>query len=217
MMKEQIRKCVDSDLRMNMHFNGHERIPSLRGEVFWVMRDGKTGEIQDQGHITNVITIDASILVARLLKSGVVANVSEPKFGIYALAVGIGDVGWDPMNPPSGQPTQRSLYDEIGRKQVATSNFIDSFGAISAKPTNVVDYTTIFAESEAVGPLVEMGLLGGDIDTNMAITNPILPPNGLYDPTVDVRVKDALVNYVTFKVINKPATSTLGWTWRVSS
>lgn len=216
-MKEQIRKAVDSNLRMNMKFNGEERIrPIIKGEIFWVLRDGKTGEIQDEGHITNVVVMDTSILVARLLKSTSTAYVSEPKFGIYALAVGTGDVGWDPMNPPAGTSTQRSLYNEISRKQIATSNFIDSMGAISAIPTNVVDYTTIFSESEAVGPLVEMGLLGGDIDTNMAITNPVLPPNGLYDPTVDVTGKDTLINYVTFPVINKPPTSTLGWTWRVS-
>jgi hypothetical protein len=217
MMKEQIRKSVDSNLRTNMHFNGKERISSLRGEVFWVMQDEKTGEIQDRGHILNVVTIDASILVARLLKSPGVANVSEPKFGIYALAVGTGDVGWDPMNPPSGTSSQRSLYNELGRKSVALSDFIDNLGAISAFPTNVVDYTVTFAAAEAVGPLVEMGLLGGDIDTNMAVTNPILPPNGLYDPTVDVRRFDTLVNYVTFPVINKPPTSSLSWTWRISS
>jgi hypothetical protein len=61
-----------------------------------------------------------------------------------------------------------------------------------------------------------MGLLGGDINTNMSITNPILPPNGTYDPTVDMTGKDTLVNYLTFPVINKPATSTLTWVWRLT-
>ncbi len=67
-----------------------------------------------------------------------------------------------------------------------------------------------------MGPLVEMGILGGDVDTNLSITNPILPPNGIYDPLVDVVGKDMLVNYLTFQVINKPSTSRLSWVWRLS-
>ena len=79
-----------------------------------------------------------------------------------------------------------------------------------------MDFTTTFAESEAVGPIAEMGLLGGDINTNLSIRNPVLPPNGLYDPTVDLVGLDTLVNYLTFPVVNKPATSTLSWTWRLT-
>lgn len=187
------------------------------GEVFWTLRDGKTGEIQEEGHFKNLVTLDASILVARLLKSPPVPHVSEPKFGVFALAVGTGDIGWDPMNPPAATNTQRSLFNELARKQITVSNFIDAASSISGIPTHVIDFTTTFSESEAVGALVEMGLLGGDVDTNMAITNPILPPNGIYNPTVDVVGKDMLVNYLTFPVINKPATSTLSWTWRITT
>lgn len=185
-----------------------------RGEVFWELRDSETGEILDSGHMENIVTLDASILLARLMKSPPTPNMSEPAFGAYALAVGTGDVGWDINNPPIATNTQRSLYNELARKQLQLLEFIDSGGSVSGIPTNVIDLTTTFTESEAVGPLVEMGILGGDIDTNMAVTNPILPPNGIYDATVDVTGKDALVNYLTFPVINKPANSQLGWTWR---
>lgn len=204
--------------RLGMHFREKEFLAEAlyRGEILWELRDGRTGELQDRGRFENVVTKDASILVARLMKSPGTPNVSEPSFGVYALAVGIGDVGWDPLNPPAATITQRSLYDELARKQVSVSDFIDSGGSISGIPTNVVDFTTTFSESEAVGALVEMGLLGGDVDTNMAVKNPILPPNGVYDPTVDVVGKDMLVNYKTFPVINKPATSTLTWTWRLT-
>jgi hypothetical protein len=139
-----------------------------------------------------------------------------PNFGVYALAVGTGDVGWNLQNPPPATNTQRSLYSELGRKAIATASFIDGDGGISGVPTNVVDFTTTFAESEAVGPIVEMGLIGGDCNTNVSITNPVLPPNGAYDPTVNVVGLDTLVNYLTFPVINKPSTSTLSWTWRLS-
>ncbi len=187
-----------------------------RGEIFWRLENTATGEVES-GHIKNVVTLDASIMVARLLKSTAVPNLSEPRFGIYALALGTGDAGWDPMGPPSGNNAQRSLYNELGRKAIVSTQFVDALGNPSLIPTNVVDFTTIFTESEAVGPLTEMGLLGGDVSTNMAIRNPVLPPNGEYDPSVDVTGLDCLANYVTFPVINKPATSTLTWTWRIST
>lgn len=186
----------------------------LSGMIFWELRDGKTGELQDSGSWKNIVTLDASILIARLLKSTPTPNVSEPRFGCYALAVGTGDVGWDLQNPPVATVSQRSLYNEIARKQLQVSEYVDAEGVISGIPTNIIDFTTTYSESEAVGPLVEMGILGGDIDTNMANRNPILPPNGIYDATVDVTGKDMLSNYKTFKVLNKPPTSTLGFTWR---
>lgn len=219
MIRDNLKKLSDAGPRYGMKMRQTDAgLSVFKGEVFWVLRDGKTGEIQDEGHIPNIVTLDAGILVARMMKTpSAVPNVCEPNFGIFALAVGTGDVGWDPLDPPAATNTQRSLYSELARKQIASSDFIDAGGGISGIPTNVVDYTTTFAESEAVGALVEMGLLGGDVDTNMSITNPIMPANGLYDATVDVAGKDTLVNYLTFPVINKPPTSTLTWTWRITS
>jgi hypothetical protein len=120
------------------------------------------------------------------------------------------------MNPPPANWEQRSLYNELARKAIASTSFIDEEGSVSGVRTHIVDFTTTFTESEAVGALTEMGLIGGDVDTNMAVRNPILPPNGPYDPTVDVTGKDILVNYVTFPAINKPPISTLSWCWRLS-
>lgn len=202
--------------RADLHMRTEEVVRPYVGEVFWELRDSSTGAIISSGYKKNIVTLDASILVARLMKSPPVPNTSEPRFGCYALAVGTGDVGWDLQNPPIATDTQRSLYNEIARKQFQVTEFIDGEGSVSGIPTRVVDFTTTFSESEAVGPLVEMGIIGGDVDTNLSITNPILPPNGIYDPTVDVVGKDMLVNYLTFPVINKPANSQLGWTWRLS-
>jgi hypothetical protein len=203
-------------LKGGLSFKSEDAVRPYKGEVFWTLRHSVTGELLSEGHRMNIVTRDASILVARLMKSPPVPNTSEPRFGCYALAVGTGDVGWDLQNPPIATDTQRSLYNEISRKQMQVSEFIDGDGGVSGIPTRVVDFTTTFSESEAVGPLVEMGILGGDVDTNLSVTNPILPPNGIYDDTVDVVGKDMLVNYLTFPVINKPATSTLSWTWRLS-
>lgn len=216
---ERLPRASEAAPRGGMSILDEDRLAAAiyGGEIFWELRDGATGKLQGHGSFKNVVTKDASILVARLLKSPATPNLSEPAFGVFALAVGTGDAGWNPLNPPVATVTQRSLYNELARKQITVSDFIDGVGAISGVPTNVVDFTTTFSEAEAVGALTEMGLLGGDVDTNMAVTNPILPPNGTYDPTVDVVGKDTLVNYKTMPVINKPATSTLSWTWRITT
>lgn len=183
----------------------------IRGDVFITVKDGKTQEVQDHRELRNLVVLDASILIARLMKDN-----SEPSFGIYALAVGTGDTGWDPMNPPSPTNTQRALYSELTRKTFASTQFVDSAGSPAGYPTKIVDFTTTYTESEAVGPLVEMGLLGGDISTNMSVKNPVSPPNGTYDDTVDLTSYETLCNFLTFAVINKPATSTLTIVWRLT-
>lgn len=210
------KKILDRIPSFCFSSRNEEKIPSYKGEIFWTLRD-QDGNILDSAHIKNVVTQDASILLARLMKSSTVtAHQSEPNFGVLALAVGTGDVGWNANNPPSANKNQRSLYNEIARKKIASSSFIDADGNISAVPTNVVDFTTIFSESEAVGGLTEMGLIGGDASTNMAIQNPALPANGTYSPSLNLTGLDTLVNYVTFPVINKSPTSTLSWTWRLT-
>lgn len=168
------------------------------------------GRVEER-HLNNIIVQDFSVLLARLAKDPL-----EPLHGVYALAVGTGDTGWDLQNPPTETNTQRSLYSEIGRKTFVDTDFVSSGGSPVAYPTNIVDFTTTFAESEAVGPLVEMGLIGGDMSDDLGVTNPITPSNGPYDDTVDVVGNDLLVNYLTFPVINKPATARLTITWRLS-
>jgi hypothetical protein len=181
----------------------------IKGEVFITLRDAKTGEVQD--HRYNLVVLDASILIARLMKDN-----AEPPNGIFCLAMGTGDIGWNPMTPPAPTNTQRALYSELARKTFANTQFINAGGIPVAIPTNVVDFTTTFAESEAVGPLVEMGLIGGNVSSNLNVRNPVSPPNGSYDPTVDLTEFETLVNYLTFPVINKPATSTLTIVWRLT-
>lgn len=215
-ISEMFDKAKATVLRMAMACRGEETFGPIRGEVFWEMRhaDGTV----EKGHRKNVVTKDASILLAMFMKGNgaAIANQSLPDFGVLALAMGTGDVSWNPMAPPPGTNAQRSLHNELARKQIQSSSFITSSGTISGVPTNVIDLTTTFSEAEAVGPLTEMGLLGGDISTTMATRNPILPANGTYDATYDVTGRDILVNYITFPAINKPATSTLSWTWRLT-
>lgn len=183
----------------------------IRGDVFITMRDGATGEVQEEREHRNLVVRDASILIARLVK-----NSQEPPFGAYVLGIGTGDVGWNVLAPPAPTNTQRALYSELSRKTFSATQFIDGSGVPTSIPTNVVDFTTTFSEAEAVGPLVEMGLIGGNISTNLSVRNPVSPPNGPYNATVDLTTKETLINYLTFPVINKPPTSTLAITWRLT-
>jgi hypothetical protein len=183
----------------------------IRGDVFLKMWDGQTGQIQEEREFRNLIVLDASILLARLMKDN-----AEPPKGAFVLAVGTGDVGWSPMSPPAATNTQRAIYSEVTRKTFSDTQFINSVGVPVGYPTKTVDFTTTFTESEAVGPLVEMGLIGGNIDTNMSIKNPVSPPNGPYDDTEDLTSFETSINYLTFPVVNKPATSTLQIVWRLT-
>lgn len=214
-MRERFRQAKETTLRLAMKHFFPEYFPPIKGEVFWEMRDSVTGAVTG-GHMDNVVTRDASVLIARLMKGTGTDHLSEPSHGILALAVGTGDVGWNLQNPPAATPTQRSLFNEIARKTVGVSSFITGGGGITSIPTNVVDLTTVFSESEAVGAISEMGLVGGDVSSNMALRSPIVPPNGAYDPMVNQVGRDTLANYLTFPVLNKPPTSTLSWTWRLS-
>lgn len=182
---------------------------ALKGEVFMTLRDD-LGVLEER-HYHNTITLDASILVARLI-----ANNTEPPHGVFVLAVGTGDAGWNPFSPPAPTNTQRALYGEITRKTFASVQFVDAGGVPVAYPTKTVDFTTTYTESEAVGPLVELGLIGGNISTNMATKNPVSPPNGPYDPTVDLTAYETLFNYLTFPVVNKPPTATFTITLRIT-
>lgn len=185
------------------------RKQGIKGDVFFRL-DHADGSVEEHS-VHNVVTRDLSVLLARLA-----LNPLEPRHGIFALAIGSGDVGWDLQNPPAETNTQRALYSEISRKTFSDVTFVDASGSPVTRPTNVVDYTTTFAQTEAVGPLVEMGLVGGDVSEDLNIRKPVTPSNGPYDVTVDQKGLDTLCNYLTFPVINKPATSRLTIVWRLT-
>ena len=74
------------------------------------------------------------------------------------LAVGTGATGTAQV-PSVADERQRRLNTEIKRKAFSSVVYRDALGAISAVPTRIVDFTTVFNEGEAVGALNEMGLL----------------------------------------------------------
>lgn len=188
---------------------GHQdRLTEFAGEVFFEMRDAKTGEILFEDHRKNIITLDAGILAAMLFK-----NPASRPLGANMLAVGTGGIGAPPAAPTANQ---RSLNTEIARKPWSSTTFRNGAGAAVAIPTNIVDFTCTYTESEAVGALNEMGIMA-TYSANPLITNPNTNnPPASRDTTIDVSTLDILVNYLTFPVINKPNTATLAITWRIT-
>ena len=194
---------------MGLHLPYSEGAKGLQGEFFVEMRDGGTGELLHSDHRKNVITLDASILVAMLAR-----NPSSRNYGVYMLAVGTGATG-ALLSPDAPDPRQRKLNGEIARKAFSSTTFRDGSGNAVAIPTNIVDFTCTFSESEAVGPLNEMGLLS-PISANPLVTNPNPNTFPTRDTTLDLTLYDILVNYLTVSVLSKPSTATLAITWRLT-
>ena len=167
----------------------------MKGEFHIVCRDARTGRVIEERRGHNIIVNTASILIARLLKDS-----REPDGGITYLAVGTGAVGWNLQNPPQPTASQTKLYSEIARKAFTTEDvtFIDpETGDATTVPTGVVDFTMTFAETEAVGPWVEMGLFGGDAS--------------------DLRDSGTEVNFRTFPVLNKGNSMVMTITFRITA
>lgn len=179
-----------------------------KGRIIFDMYDHETGE-RTYFEKDNVITLDAGIHAARLFKDN-----SEPNFGMYMLAVGTGATG-ALLSPDAPDSRQRKLNNEIERKGFSSTTFRDALGNAVAYPTNIVDFTCIYGEAEAVGPLNEMGLLS-PLSQNPANKTPNTDNFPTRDTTLDLTNFDVLLNYLTFGVITKPSTATLTITWRIT-
>jgi hypothetical protein len=207
-MKQDRYKGSNEGVSHTMSATYSDSTVQLHGEVFIEMRDTTTGEVSTW-HKRNVITLDAGILLAMLARQ----PGSRP-LGLNMLAVGTGATG-PLLSPDAPSPLQRKLNAEIGRKPFSSTTFRDANGFAVAIPTNVVDFTATFTESEAVGPWNEMGLVA-TLSPNPMVTNP--NPNNFptRSPTVDVTSYDILFNYLTFPVLSKPNTATYAVTWRIT-
>ena len=195
---------------MGVLFNETVNVPgTVKGDVFMELKDAETGEVLETRHIPNIITLDAGILVAILCK-----DKSSRTNNINMLAVGTGATG-ALLSPDAPDNRQRKLNAEIERKAFSSTTFRDASGNSVAYPTNIVDFTTIFGEAEAVGPLNEMSLLS-TISDNTSVQN--LNPDTFpaRDTTRDLSTYDISVNYLTFAVMTKPSTAVLTITWRLS-
>jgi len=212
--QEKIRRAQTA-VKLGMSLGPNQEIMRLlanaRGQVFIEMRDAASDEILLSYEVDNVVTLDAGILAARLFKDSLQPNPTQNN-GLTMLGVGTGATG-NILNPDAPQPEQRKLNSEVARKAFSATTYRNSDGVAVSYPTNIVDFTCTFGESEAVGPLNEMGLMS-TYSLNPNNKNPINNGPTDYDPTIDVTGKDIMANYLTFSVVTKPATAVLTITWR---
>lgn len=178
-------------LSLNSGVRYTENTHNLKGELFLKLYEG--GNLIRDYHKNNIIVNTASILIARLLKDN-----SEPTNGISYLAAGSGNAGWDPFDPPAPSTSQTRLENEFARKVISLSTFVDpETGEPTETQTNIVDYSVNFGEGEAVGPIMELALFGGD--------------------ATDEFNSGTMLNWRTFPVINKTNTMTLTVIFRITS
>jgi len=207
-LKERFRSFSDQ-VRMLLGLVYEDSFPTpKKGEVFIRVEDADTGELIEERHIKNVITLDAGLLASTLMLAPTSRN------GINMLAVGTGATG-AVLSPDAPDPKQRKLNAEIARKTFSSTTYRDASGNAVSIRTDILDMTTTFEAGEAVGPLNEMGLMSTISDnTGVQNLNPDTYPTR--DVTVDVDDYDILVNYLTFGVISIPATARWSLTWRIT-
>jgi hypothetical protein len=185
----------------------------VKGDVFGVLQyeDGREEIVLDK---SNVYTLDGGILAAVLFSKNLGSGFAR---GIDMLAVGTGASG-STASPDIADYRQRKINVPLFRKGFSSRVYRNDDGSISTVPTNIVDFTTTFESSDAVGALTEMGLMcsfsgveGGSAEFSQLAD--VFPDRLL---TTDITGSDILVNYLTFPVINKPSGAILAITWRLT-
>jgi len=189
--EESIKGLNSIKMMLGTALKYKEQTPKLKGELF--MKAYENGVLVHDYHKSNIIVNTASILIARLLKDN-----TEPTKGISYLAVGSGASGWNPFDPPAPTTSQTLLESEFERKAIELTTFVNpETGEPTTVDTNIVDYSVTFGEAEAVGPIMEMSLFGGDATSE--------------------RNTGTMVNWRTFPVINKTNSMTLTIIFRITS
>ena len=188
---EKLKKTAAGALRFGASMLVEEDTRHLQGELILKAYDG--GKLVYEHRQSNIIVNICSTLIARLLK-----DPSEPAGGITYLAVGSGNPSWDLFDPPAPTTSQILLENEYYRKQIDLSTFVHpETGEPTTTKVNIVDYVVTFGEAEAVGPMVELSLFGGDATSE--------------------RNTGTMVNWRTIPVINKTATMTLTVIFRITA
>lgn len=148
------------------------------------------------GH--NVLTPGFATLAARLF-----LNNTEPLGGLLYCGIGSGDSGWNPLEqPPAAVGDETDMIAEFARKPWSNKYFVDSDAVPAtvaeaiAQNLNTVDFEVVFAESEGVGSIMEIGIWGGDATATLG--------------------SGTLCDYETIGLITKPANARLSFVFRWS-
>lgn len=191
MYDENLPQVKDSSTIMSPKILISEDARGMKGRL--ILKAYEKGELVHEYESPNVIVNTASLLIARLLKDS-----GEPRKGISYLGVGAGNPAWDLFDPPAPTTSQTTLANEFFRKEIDQTTFVHpNTGEPVSTPTNIVDYSVTFGESEAVGPITEMGLFGGDA-------------------TAQVNT-GTMINWRTFPVMNKTSTMVLTVIFRITT
>jgi hypothetical protein len=180
----------------------------IKGQVYGVITHANGTEEQVLNK-NNIYTLDGGVLASMLFAGELGVG------GVTMLAVGTGATGLASA-PDVADNRQRKLNSEIARKPFSSIVYRNATtGEVSNIPTNILDLTTVFTETEASGAgLTEMGLLS-TISQNVAESTPttdVFPTRS----SLDLRSYDRLINYLTFPVIHKPQGAVLALTWRLT-
>ena len=197
-----------------------------KGEIGMVLHEGgeynpkngkiEGGKILKESSYNNLIVNDASRLMAARLHPNNKSNGEdflETTNGLQYLAVGVGILNdrnadydpvnntvdeslWSLQNPPAEDININKLEGELYRKEFTSVCFVDKSGNDTEDVTNVLKIVTTFYDEEAIGPLTEMGIFGGNA-TNKKDTG-------------------YMFNYKTFAVWNKPDGARLTITWKLT-
>lgn len=203
-IQEYLRKTFENSLRIVWNMKFMENFKKKWTGEFFITLNHNDGRVEKY-NFKNIIVDSSSILIARLLADGqTTVDPSGPNHGIWVLAVGTGNPSWDKNNPPAATALQETLEAELARKRFANVNFVktDGSGLPATTFTNILDFQTVFSESEAVGPIVEFGLFGGGTGSEVV------------ENTAD---SGHMINYRTQAVINKPNTATMSIVFRLTT
>jgi hypothetical protein len=188
--KEKIQK-IGNLFHVCMGIRERETYRGMKGRL--ILKAYEDGVLVHEYVSPNIIVNTASILIARLLKDS-----REPNAGISYLGMGSGNGTWDPFDPPAPTTSQTRLENEFYRKAIDLATFVHpETGEPTTVYTNIVDYSVTFGEGQAVGPILEMGLFGGDATAELG--------------------SGTMINWRTFPVINKTSTMSLTVIFRITT
>lgn len=151
----------------------------------------RLGNIIQEMHVKNLIVAMASNFMAKRMRPG-----ASWGAGITHLEVGTGVGTGTTQAPQVEDVNQKTLRQALARKAIDSWTYLDSAGNATATETNVIQLTTTFNETDAIGAIVEMGLFGGD--------------------AADTLGTGYMFNYKVFPVWNKQSGMKLTVIWKLT-
>lgn len=147
--------------------------------------------IKREMHVKNMIVSKASVFMAKRMTPG--ASWGD---GINYLEVGTGVGSGTTQNPQGEVMSQVAMRVPLYRKAITSWTYLDINGNPTGAESNVLQFTTTYNETEAIGAIVEMGLFGGGATISLG--------------------SGYMFNYKVFPVWNKDNTLKLTVVWKLT-